>query len=285
MVYNVCDCGSSGGGVEQGFYRTGRFAKRAGISVRTLHYYDRVGLLSPSHYTESGYRLYTEEDYPRLQQILGLKYLGFTLDEIRACLRSKPGQFGRALAVQKAMLQERKAHLEKIIQTIEETQSRLADNPSDWEPILKIIEVIEMSEKNDWKAKYFTDEQLNKMGELSNSSYTEEDRKKIAEWGKNWSEQDQLESNRKWAELYAEAKRLADSGVDPAGAQAQALAGRWMALVNEFTRGDPGVTAGLGKLRQKLSELPPEQSPLPKVLNGEQERFVQRMLEAYRPKA
>ena len=53
------------------YYRTGEFARKASVSVRTLRYYDRLGLLSPSTYSEAGYRLYTDQDFPRLQQILG----------------------------------------------------------------------------------------------------------------------------------------------------------------------------------------------------------------------
>lgn len=263
------------------YYRTGQFAKKAAVSVRTLHYYDQVGLLSPSHYSESGYRLYTDEDYPRLQQILALKYLGFSLEEIRYCLEKGPGRVKKALAIQKAMMQERKEHLEGIIQTIEETLARLDDHPQDWEPIIQIIEVIQMNEKQEWIRKYFSDEQIQKLGELSAESYSEADRQKIAEWGKDWSEADQQEANRKWGEIYDEAKRLADRHEDPAGAKAQALVGRWMALVNEFTRGDAGVTAGLSKFWEKMGELPANQAPLPKVLNAEQEAFMQQAFSVY----
>src|SRR5438128_10142424 len=69
------------------FYHTGQFAQKADVSVRTLRYYDKVGLLSPSYYTEAGYRLYTDTDFSRLQQILALKFLGFSLREINQCLR------------------------------------------------------------------------------------------------------------------------------------------------------------------------------------------------------
>jgi hypothetical protein len=51
------------------FYSTGRFARRASVSVRTLRFYDRVGLLTPSARTEAGYRMYTDEDFPRLQHV------------------------------------------------------------------------------------------------------------------------------------------------------------------------------------------------------------------------
>ena len=270
--------------MERSYYQTGQFARKAAVSPRTLRYYDQVGLLSPSHYSESGYRLYTDEDYLRLQQILGLKYLGFSLEEIQHFLQNGPRQFKRSLAVQKAMLEERKQHLERIIQTIEETEARLAQGVQDWESVAQIIEVIQMEEKKEWINKYFDAETQQKMEELRNAAYTDEDRAKLAEWGKGWSEADQQEADRKWAELFAEAKRLADAGTDPSGPEAQDLAGRWMALVGEFTRGDPGISAGLQKFWQQMDQLPAEQRPVPKVLDDHQQAFVDQALAIYNQK-
>ncbi len=75
----------------QHYYFTGQFAQKAAVSVRTLQYYDKVGLLSPSLYTEAGYRLYTDEDLSSLQQILALKFLGFSLEEIKVFAIYKQG--------------------------------------------------------------------------------------------------------------------------------------------------------------------------------------------------
>ena len=67
-------------------WKVGELARRTGLSVRTLHYYDEIGLLSPSRRTEAGHRLYTAGDVVRLQQIKSLRHLGFGLKEIRECL-------------------------------------------------------------------------------------------------------------------------------------------------------------------------------------------------------
>src|SRR6476646_6711292 len=64
-------------------WKVGELAKRTGVSVRALHHYDEIGLLSASLRSESGYRLYTEADVIRLQQIRSLRSLGFSLDESR----------------------------------------------------------------------------------------------------------------------------------------------------------------------------------------------------------
>src|SRR4051812_36118415 len=66
--------------------KVGDLARRTGLTVRTLHHYDEIGLLKPSLHTESGYRLYSAGDVGRLQRVLSLRQLGFSLEQIRDCL-------------------------------------------------------------------------------------------------------------------------------------------------------------------------------------------------------
>ena len=66
--------------------KVGELARRTGVSVRTLHYYDEISLLSPSHHTAAGHRLYGAADVVRLQQIRSRQQLGLSLDEVSACL-------------------------------------------------------------------------------------------------------------------------------------------------------------------------------------------------------
>src|SRR2546427_12173407 len=66
--------------------KVGELAKRTGLTIRTLHHYDEIGLLKPSLHSESGHRLYTAGDVARLQQIVSLRQLGFSLEEVRGCL-------------------------------------------------------------------------------------------------------------------------------------------------------------------------------------------------------
>src|SRR5437899_6587239 len=66
--------------------KVGELARRTGLTIRTLHHYDEIGLLKPSLHTETGHRLYAHDDIARLQQIVSLKQLGFSLEEIQGCL-------------------------------------------------------------------------------------------------------------------------------------------------------------------------------------------------------
>ena len=70
--------------------KVGELAKRTGLTVRTLHHYDEIGLLKPSLHSEAGHRLYTRGDVARLQQVLSLRQIGFSLEKIRDCL-DRPG--------------------------------------------------------------------------------------------------------------------------------------------------------------------------------------------------
>ena len=260
------------------FYQTSQFARKASVSVRTLRFYDKVGLLSPSGRTEAGYRLYTDADLPVLQRILALKFLGFSLDEIKRFLKVGPAQLQASLEMQKAMMRERRAQLDTVIQAIEDTEVLLHCNARDWDAVIRVIRVIQMQETDDWRKKYFTDEQIKQGEEWSKKYYTEEQRAKLAEWGKNWTEQDQLAANQQWGELSAELQRLVDAGADPASPEAQALAGRWQALVRGFTRGDPGIQQSLNKMWEGMRQAPAEEVPYPMPYTKEGEAFIRQAL-------
>src|SRR5262245_23446653 len=134
--------------------KVGELSRRTGLTVRTLHHYDEIGLLKPSQHTEAGYRLYTATDLARLQQVLSLRQLGFSLEEIRNCL-NRPGF---------APLEVVRMHLERVRKQIELQQKlcerlegiaahfQTADEVSVAE-FLQTIEAITMTEK------FFTSEQ------------------------------------------------------------------------------------------------------------------------------
>ncbi|HEX7022358.1 MAG TPA: MerR family transcriptional regulator, partial [Trueperaceae bacterium] len=185
------------------FYRTGQFAKKAAVSVRTLRYYDKQGLLSPTDHTDTGYRLYSDDDLSELQQILALKFLGFTLEEIRAFRQTGPERLGGALANQKAMMQDRRAQIEAIIDAIEHAQKRLAAGACDWDAITHVIEVMQMENKKEWVDKYFTPEQRATMERLSATSYSDKAKRKMAGRSAAWTEQDQKRVDAQYAHIAA----------------------------------------------------------------------------------
>lgn len=102
----------------------GQVAKLAHVTVRTLHHYDEVGLLTPSGRSDAGYRLYSLEDLERLQVILFYKELGFELDEIRALLDDPDFDRREALREQRELIAEQALRLEALLGLIDKTIQR-----------------------------------------------------------------------------------------------------------------------------------------------------------------
>lgn len=208
-------------------WKVGELAKRTGISVRTLHYYDEIGLLSPSHHTAAGYRLYTAGDVARLQQILSLRNLGFSLEQARDYLL-RPGVSPLGVV---------QLHLARVSEEIE-AQKRLrhrlealahhlsAAEPVSVEELFQTIEEITMFEK------YYTTEQLETLKQRGEQIGAERIRQVEGEW----------------RELIDQVQAEMDKGTDPASETVQALARRWRGLLEEFTGGDPGIEQSLGNL-------------------------------------
>ncbi|HMA36605.1 MAG TPA: MerR family transcriptional regulator [Chloroflexia bacterium] len=246
--------------MERQFYPIGRFARKAAVSIRTLRYYDQEGLFSPTQVTEAGYRLYTDEDLGTLQQILALKFLGFTLDEIRVLLRSGPRHLPAVLDQQKAMLQAKRAQLDGIIAAIEETEKLLQAGPGDWESLVRVIQAMQQEQKPEWVRKYLTPEQQQQMAALAAQSYSAAARAQLAD--RVWTEADQQQASAQWAAIGAEIGRLTALGADPTGPEAQALAQQYRALIGAFTGGDPDIAAGLRHWWQNVAALPETARPV-----------------------
>src|SRR5947207_8706555 len=126
-------------------YRVSEFAEKAGVTVRTLHHYDRMGLLKPSGRTNAGYRLYGERDLVRLQQIVTLKFIGMPLREIKKLLNQADLDLSATLRLQRQLLQEKRRQVETAIEAIEQAERSMQSNGQpDWASLKKIIEVMEM---------------------------------------------------------------------------------------------------------------------------------------------
>src|SRR3982751_2412161 len=107
-------------------YQASDFAERAGVTVRALHHYDRLGLLKPSGRTASGYRLYGERDFVRLPQIVTLKFIGLPLKQIKNVLDRDSFDLSRALRLQRKILGEKRRQMEMAICAIEKAESVIA---------------------------------------------------------------------------------------------------------------------------------------------------------------
>lgn len=211
-------------------WKVGELARRTGLSVRTLHWYDEIGLLTPSGHSASGHRLYTAADVERLQQILSLRQLGLALEQVRECLDNAEFSPLSLIESQLARLREQMQVHQRLCRRLESIAARLRVTETvSVEVFLETIEDMNMFEK------YYTPEQRAQLSERQNQVGAERLRQVEAEWPK----------------LMAEVRAEMDKGSDPASAPVQALARRWMALVHEFTGGDPGIEKSLQTLYQQ----------------------------------
>ncbi|MCE9561852.1 MAG: MerR family transcriptional regulator [Planctomycetes bacterium] len=218
-------------------WKVGELATRTGLTVRTLHHYDAIGLLSPSVRTDSahgsGHRLYTAADVSRLHQILCLKQLGFGLEQIKEYMTRADYDPKQVVRLHLEKVREQAAELAELgqrLQGLSEVLDRAeAVSP---ETFLQTIEAMTMIEK------YYTPEQLKQL----------EDRRKE---GGEAMEETIRQGPQMWADLFADVKAAMDAGVDPTDPKAQELAKRWLALVSAFTGGDPGIFNSLKTMYQK----------------------------------
>jgi MerR family transcriptional regulator, thiopeptide resistance regulator len=214
-------------------YKVSEFAEKAGVTVRTLHHYDRLGLLRPSGRTEAGYRLYQETDFARLQQIVTLKFIGLPLKQIKVLLDRSNMDLEQALRLQHRLLQEKRWQVGMAIQAIEEAQRSVrSGNSANLAALKKIIEVMERQNNMEWATKY----------------YSEEAQAKIAEKAAAFTPEMQAQVTQQWNDLLRDVETAIRNNEDPAGASARPLAERWSTLVRGFTAGDPEVQKGLNKL-------------------------------------
>src|SRR3954470_24599201 len=209
------------------YRRIGEVAAATGLTVRTLHHYDEIGLLAPSARSEAGYRLYGDDDVRRLYRIVAFRRLGFALDEIGALLE---GDGGDPRAVIRAQLERLDAEV-ALRARLRARLTRLLDaldgaNGAGADLFLDAIEGMTMAEK------YYTPEQLEQLEERRTALGDEAIRRAEADW----------------AALIAEAEELRASGAAPTDPRAAALADRWAALVAQFTAGDTGIHDSLNRM-------------------------------------
>lgn len=139
------------------------FAKRAGVTVKTLLHYDKIGLLKPSQKSNSGYRVYCEQDFFRLQQIITLKFIGLSLNEIKQILSEAGENLEKIICVQKKALEEKKKHLESVITVFNKSEKQIKENGClEVERLIDIIKITNMEYKvkerfNGASKQYITD--------------------------------------------------------------------------------------------------------------------------------
>ncbi|MGU7774942.1 MerR family transcriptional regulator [Burkholderia sp. MR1-5-21] len=204
--------------------KVGELAKRSGLTVRTLHHYHAIGLLTPSARADNGYRLYDRDDIARLHQIQALRRFGLSLAEIGAYLNQPGTPLVEIVAKQVAMLDREIEQAERLRERLVHLHAQLAGGAepelADWLTTLELMTVYD---------KYFSEEELARMP-MYRKSQT---------------------GDAEWIALVDEVRALKDAGVAPEDARARALADRWMTLLVRDTNGDPRLLAKLNLMHER----------------------------------
>lgn len=213
-------------------YTVSQLATMAGVSVRTLHHYDHVGVLQPSSRTAAGYRLYGEQDLLRLQQILFFKELDFSLDEIREILNDPEFDLVGTLKRHREVLQRRAQRLARLLTTIDKT-------------ILKVTEQdVEMKDEELYEG--FSREQIERYKrearEMYDPALVEESERRVRRMSKEQWNAVKAEGDEVTRGLAALMDRPVE---DP---EVQALIARHHAWIEHFYPASAEVYSGLGQL-------------------------------------
>ncbi|WP_025600076.1 MerR family transcriptional regulator [Burkholderia sp. WSM2230] len=198
--------------------KVGELARRSGLTVRTLHHYDAIGLLRPSARADNGYRLYDRNDIARLHRIQALRRFGLPLADIGAYLAAPDAPLATIVARQIAMLDQQIAEAARLRERLRTLQDTLhAGNEPDLSDWLSTLELMTMYDK------YFTEDELARMPMYRKSQAPDPE----------------------WADLIAEVRAQMDAGVPPESERPRALSIRWMTLLVRDTGGDPRLLAKL----------------------------------------
>ena len=236
-------------------YTVGALAKASGLTVRTLHHWDAIGLLAPAERAGNGYRRYGPAHVARLYRILALRRLGLSLEAIASVLEREGPELEAAVRAHLARVEEQlsatSALRDRLVRILDALGSDAGPSPRQ---LIETIEVMTMYEQ------YYTPEQLEQLAAR---------REALGEEGMRKAQED-------WAELIAEVEAERENGTDPADAKVQALMDRWHALIQAFTGGDAGIAASLKRM---YSEQGAEQASRGAIPAGLQE-YVGRAMAA-----
>ncbi|NTX29721.1 MerR family transcriptional regulator [Burkholderia pyrrocinia] len=203
--------------------KVGELAKRSGLTVRTLHHYHAIGLLTPSARADNGYRLYDRHDIARLHQIQALRRFGLSLTEIGDYLNQPGTPLVDLVAKQIALLDRQLAQTAQLRARLLNLHAQLAAGTepelADWLTTLELMTVYD---------KYFSEEELARMP-MYRKSQT---------------------GDAEWIALVGDVRALYDAGVPPEDERARALAGRWMTLLVRDTNNDPRLLAKLNLMHE-----------------------------------
>ena len=213
--------------------KIGELAKLAGVTVRTLHHYDRLGLLQATANRESGHRLYTSKDVERLQQILSFKSMGFSLEAIQKCLDGDAYDLKKTLKLQESLLLQNLEDMQHAYRSLRALLHKMdaGETPS-------LDEFFTFQKEVEHMKNYYTAEQL---------EYLKNRYEQYADKAK--------EVEKAWPVLFAKFEEAQKAGLAPNHLKVQVLVKEAEHYIDLFTGGDKEIRANLERMNAETPEI------------------------------
>jgi DNA-binding transcriptional MerR regulator len=248
---------------EESYFTIGEFSKKTGTTIRTLHYYDQIGLLKPKKNPRSGHRLYSAHDVLTLQKIVSLKFLGYSLEQIKELINETNFDLNlkETLQFQKEALEERKEHIEEVLKAIKRILTILEEEKEvDSNVLMSLIQSIQTEkEQRKWLEHYTS--------------------KEVAEKLFDQPEEVMISLDKEYIQLSQETKRLAGRPVDDP--EVEALVEKYMKTILEFIGKE--LISAIGNLDE--AEIKTIENKLASPFTQEEEEWLQQVMEHYAMKA
>ena len=210
--------------MEEDVLKVGELARRTGLTVRTLHHWEAVGLIVPRQRNRAGHRLFGTTEIRRLQRITSLRTLGMSLNQIKTLLAQRPPTLEEVLKNHRESIREQRRLLEGMEERLDRILSRLADGAT-----VADEELLETMEKMAMIEKHFSPEQLEELKKREEALGPEAIR----------------EAQEAWPTLIARVREEMEKGTDPSSETVQALAKEWNGLIKAFSGGNTEIEASL----------------------------------------
>lgn len=228
-------------------FTVGELAKKCGVTVRALQYYDNSGLLSPSRHSDGGRRLYGIDDILRLQQILFYKGFGFPLKEIRDRLMSirSAKDFAEVLQKQREMVEQQVKYLTETASLMDKTIDEICQSKNiSMNMVVAMLSATKQDKFFAFVMKHFEQEELEALVSTAGAQTHEN--------------KDAPGNANSWTSLLLRLKELHSRGADPYGVEGQQLAQDWWDMVMTLTGGDPDLVSSLLQAGEGIDGWPEE---------------------------
>jgi DNA-binding transcriptional MerR regulator len=241
-------------------YSIGEFAKKTGTTIRTLHYYDEIGLLQPALTTTSGRRYYSDDNIIELQKIVSLKFLGYSLEQINELIFLKDWNLTDSLLFQKQEMVQKKAHIEIVIRALDHALLIMEEHGGiDSSVFISLINNIRLeNEQKEWLKEIFHEDQIEEMYSLP--------------------EVKQQELNKKAAVTFSELKVAYSNGQDFDHNNVQKLIQDVFTISEEIY---DDIFSFIKQIEELNNEVEDDPRLFPSPFSKEEEAWVSKAIEVY----